>query len=267
MRQYSVFFKMRVINGLQYRTAAYAGMATQFFWGAMEILLYSAFDRSNAAAFPMTMSQLSSYIWLKQAFLALFMTWGLDQEIFALITSGNVAYELVRPLDLYCMWFVRNLASRVAKVIVRCGPLLLVAVLLPEPYGLAAPGSLLQFGLFLLSMILGIFVTIAVCMLIYIPAFWTISAAGVNSIAMTVIEFLSGGIIPLPFMPEQVEWILNLLPFASMQNTPFLIYSGHVAEAKALAAVALQLVWLAILVGIGWYIMRRALRRVVVQGG
>ena len=68
-------------------------------------------------------------------------------------------------------------------------------------------------------------------------------------------------------MPEQVEWILNLLPFASMQNTPFLIYSGHVAEAEALAAVALQLAWLAILVGIGWYTMRRALRRVVVQGG
>ena len=35
-------FKIRFINGLQYRAAAYAGVATQFAWGAMTILMFSA---------------------------------------------------------------------------------------------------------------------------------------------------------------------------------------------------------------------------------
>ena len=39
-RVYGSFFRLRFINGLQYRAAAYAGVATQFAWGFMEILLF-----------------------------------------------------------------------------------------------------------------------------------------------------------------------------------------------------------------------------------
>ena len=43
MKKYLSFFRLRFITGLQYRTAALAGIATQFFWGAMEILTFRAF--------------------------------------------------------------------------------------------------------------------------------------------------------------------------------------------------------------------------------
>lgn len=107
MRAYISFIKIRFINGLQYRTAAYAGIATQFAWGFMYIMLYQTFYKSNPTKAPMEFSQLSSYIWLQQAFLALFMTWFLDNDILSLITSGNVAYELCRPLDIYKDWVLK----------------------------------------------------------------------------------------------------------------------------------------------------------------
>lgn len=47
MRACLAFFRMRLVNGLQYRTAAYAGIFTQFFWGFMEIQLYGAFYREK----------------------------------------------------------------------------------------------------------------------------------------------------------------------------------------------------------------------------
>ena len=72
-RVYGSFFRLRFINGLQYRAAAYAGVATQFAWGFMEILLFHAFYQTDPAAFPMEFSQLAAYVWLQQAFLALFM--------------------------------------------------------------------------------------------------------------------------------------------------------------------------------------------------
>lgn len=65
MKTYLSFFKIRFINGLQYRTAAYAGIATQFAWGFMYIMLYNTFYNSNPAKAPMEFSQLSSYIWLQ----------------------------------------------------------------------------------------------------------------------------------------------------------------------------------------------------------
>jgi ABC-2 type transport system permease protein len=168
MRAYLSFFRIRFINGLQYRVAAYAGIATQFSWGFMFIMLYLTFYETNPAKAPMEFSELASYIWLNQAFLALFMTWFLDNDIFNLISSGNVAYELCRPLDLYGLWFSRNCAVRLSKAVLRCFPILVVASFLPEPYRFTLPGSVTESVLFVVSMALAFIVVVSYCMLIYI---------------------------------------------------------------------------------------------------
>lgn len=66
----------------------------------MTILLFRAFYQSSGNSFPMTFPQLSGYIWMQQAFLAMFMAWFYDQEIFDGILQGGIAYELSRPCDL-----------------------------------------------------------------------------------------------------------------------------------------------------------------------
>ena len=43
LRKYIAFFRLRFTMGLQYRTAAFAGIVTQFIWGIMEILMFRAF--------------------------------------------------------------------------------------------------------------------------------------------------------------------------------------------------------------------------------
>ena len=63
MKKYLSFFRIRFIAGLQYRAAAWAGIATQFAWGGMTILMFWAFYQSGENNFPMTFPQLSSYIW------------------------------------------------------------------------------------------------------------------------------------------------------------------------------------------------------------
>lgn len=112
MRACFSFFRIRFLAGLQYRSAAWAGIATQFVWGGMTLLLYAAFYKTGADAFPMTFPALASYIWLQQALLALFMTWYFDGEILDAVVTGAVAYELCRPADLYAMWFAKGLAVR-----------------------------------------------------------------------------------------------------------------------------------------------------------
>lgn len=267
MKQYLSFFRIRFAAGLQYRTAAWAGISTQFFWGIMNLLMYKAFYRSNPDAFPMTYGQLTSYIWLQQAFLAMFMTWFYDNEIFGHITSGSIAYELCRPCDLYAMWFVKNMAIRLSRVVLRCFPILLVVALLPAPYGIAAPESLPAFLMFLISMLMGFLVLVAFNMLVYISAFYTVSPMGIRILVTSVLEFLCGAVIPIPFFPEWLQPLMYILPFGSMQNTPFLIYVGHLSPAAGWQAIGLQVIWLCVLVLIGKGIMRHALKKVVVQGG
>ena len=162
MNKYLSFFRLRFVNSLQYRSAAFAGIATQFFWGLMELLLFSAFYRAgDTAALPMRFDQLASYIWLQQAFMTLLFLWFLDNEIFENIRTGNIAYELARPMDLYNMWFVKNAAARLSRAVLRCLPILCVAAFLPYPYGLALPADMPAFVLFLATLFLGTILVVA----------------------------------------------------------------------------------------------------------
>lgn len=267
MRKYLSFFRIRFIAGLQYRAAAWAGIATQFAWGGMNILMFHAFYMENADVFPMPFDSLSSYIWLQQAFLALFMAWFFDSEIFDCIVSGNIAYELCRPIDIYNMWFTKNTATRLSRAVLRCLPILIFAAVLPHPYGISLPVDCLSFLLFLVSMILGLFVIVAFSMLVHACAFFTVSPKGIRVLATSVIEFFSGALIPIPFFPLWLQPFIYALPFASMQNTPFLIYTGYLSGTEALKSIALQMVWLAVMWCVGKLIFRYALKKVVVQGG
>lgn len=267
MKKYLSFFKIRFINSLQYRAAAFAGIFTQFVWGFMEILLYSAFYNTDPAAFPMEFSQLASYVWLKEAFLAMFATYYFDNETFDAIMSGNIAYELARPVNLYDLWFVKNLALRCSRAVLRCIPILLVAVLLPKPYGLSAPAGPDAFLAFLITLLLASFVLVSFLMFLYISAFYTINVKGMRMIVTSAAEFLTGAIIPLPFFPPSLRRIVELTPFAAMENIPFRIYSGNITGTALRSSVLLQIFWLILLTALGKAAMRRALRRVIVQGG
>lgn len=266
IRPYAALFRTRFFREIQYRAAAFAGIATQFFWGGMEILLFRAFYETEGET-PMTFSQVVSYIWLQQAFLALFMLWFWDADIIECITKGNIAYELARPLGLYRMWFTRVIAQRCARALLRCVPILLIALLLPEPYRLTLPPNLPAFLGFLFTMVTGLLVVAAITMLVYVLTFFTMSPSGVRIFAASIAELLSGAVVPLPFFPGKLRLAAELSPFAAVQNLPLRIYSGNLAGKEALLLAVVQLFWLAVLLGISSGLLSVARRRVVVQGG
>lgn len=267
MKKYLSYFRINFIGALQYRAAALGGLATQYAWGFMYLLLFQAFYRSNPSAIPMPYEQLVSYIWLNQAFLVLFMAYRYDHSIVDSITQGGIAYDLVRPVNLYGMWLAKDIASRSAGALLRCVPVLLLAAVLPQPFGMHPPASASAFALFLLSVILGTLNTAAFVILQYITVFYTMSATGVRYICIALAELLSGGLIPLTFFPDGIRQVVELLPFASMQNAPLRIYSGNLSGDEALLAVLLQIFWAAVLTVGGIFLINRATRRVVVQGG
>ena len=68
MKQYLSLFKIRFVNTLQYRTAAFAGLLTQGAFGLMYILLFKAFYAQGNVPDGFTVTQMMSYIWLQQIF-------------------------------------------------------------------------------------------------------------------------------------------------------------------------------------------------------
>jgi ABC-2 type transport system permease protein len=195
------------------------------------------------------------------------MTWFWEKELFDAIQSGNIAYELCRPTNIYNMWFVRGMANRISKAMLRCLPILFVASLLPEPYGLTLPKSMVAFVWFLFSLVLGFLVVVAFGMIIYGVTFYTVNPMGIRMVSSSLAEFLSGSVIPLPFLPEGVRRVVELLPFAAMQNVPFRIYCGDISGGDIYQTVLLQGIWLILFVAFGKFIMNHSLKQLVIQGG
>ncbi|MBH5317354.1 ABC transporter permease [Paenibacillus sp. GSMTC-2017] len=267
MKAYTSIWRLRFINGMQYRAAALAGMATQLFFGFVFIMIFAAFYSNSSVAMPITLDKLITYVWLQQIFLSFIMLWFRDNEIFAMITSGNIAYELCRPMELYPLWYAKLLAQRAASATLRSFPLLIIVFLLPEPYRMSLPPSFTAFTLFIFALLLGLMLVIAISMFIYISVFWTMSPVGSTLMIAVVGEFLAGMIVPIPLMPSWLQIVTYFLPFRWTTDFPFRVYSGHIPQEEALWGIGIQLLWLVILVLVGRLLMKRALRAVVVQGG
>ena len=65
MKPYLSLLRVRFLNGLQYRAAAFGGLVTQFFWGLMLIFIFSAFYGDAAYSNGFSFNDLVTYIWLQ----------------------------------------------------------------------------------------------------------------------------------------------------------------------------------------------------------
>ena len=268
---YWAVLSVRFREATQYRAAALAGSATQIAFGFIIYLSLSAFVRSQPERSPMTAQQLLSYVWLGQAFFAL-LPWRVDKEVVDAVRSGGIAYEMVRPVDLYSWWFFRSLGSRTCGAILRCVPLLVVvgpvfALLRFDAYALHAPPSLFSAGAFAAALLVSVLLGTALTVLMEVTILWTLSVEGVKGVFPALVMFLSGTIVPLPMFPDWAQGVLSVLPFRGLMDVPFRAYSGALEPLGALRATVLSLVWTVIVVAAGRWIINRGLRRVVVNGG
>ncbi len=247
---------------LQYRAAAAAGFGCQLFWGLIRMMIFTAFYENADPTTPMSLEQVVTYVWLGQAFIML-IPFRVDSELDALIRTGNVAYELLRPVDLYNYWFARSVANRTAPTLLRSVPMLIVAALAGW-VGWPGTGRMLAFTASLGGAVL---LTSAITMLMNISMFWTISGQGVNAIIGAFLFILSGMIVPLPLFPDWLQPLLKVLPFRGMCDVPFRIYSGNIPIANVPVMVLHQLAWVTALIMIGRCLLWSAKKRLAVQGG
>jgi ABC-2 type transport system permease protein len=270
MRPYLAVVSARFRTLLQYRGAAAAGVVTQLLFGLVRLMVLEGFYRS-AAGQSFTFAEAVGYVWLGQATFTM-LPYNLDREVRALVESGTVAYELVRPVDLYFFWYARTLAWRSAPMLLRSGPMVLVAsVGLPllglGEWALRLPpsaGAALMWGA---SMIGALGVSSAISALMSVSLLWSVSGEGVVVLVSSVVTLLSGIVIPLPLFPDWAQPVLRLLPAAAILDLPARIYTGHIPAPAAGWVLIDQLGWTVVLVLIGRAILGRITRRLVIQGG
>lgn len=263
MRPYLAILKCRFSALFQYRAAALAGLATQVFWGVIKVMIIQAFYAQSTRPQPITLAQTITFIWIGQALLQL-LPWNADKDVEAQVKNGNVAYELVRPLDLYWLWFFRAMAMRIVPTLLRCIPLFIIAGMF---FGLQAPASLLSTLAFGFSLILAVFLSSAITTLVIISLFWTISGEGIQRLIPHTVVLLSGMVVPLPLFPDWMKPFLDIQPFRGIIDIPSRLYTGVIPEDQALFYLTFQAVWVLAIILFGRWLLGKGIKQIAIQGG
>jgi ABC-2 type transport system permease protein len=269
LRPYLAVLRARFALLLQHRAAAIAGLVTQFWWGGIKAMVLAAFFASAPA--PMSLAQAIDYVWLGQALFTM-LPWSGDQEIARMVRSGDVALERLRPVDTYAFWYVLAVARRTANPLLRSVPMILLAgvafhVVGWSKWALGGPVGWEAALLFATSIVFVIALSAAVSTILDILTVATLSDRGVNMIVGPFIIVLSGSLVPLPLFPDWLQPVLRNQPFAGLMDTPFRLYSGHLAGSDAMVSLGRQAFWLVLLVLAGRALMARVMSRLQAQGG
>lgn len=263
MRSYLSIFKARLSVLFQYRAAAFAGICTQLFWGLVKVMILTAFYAQATTPQPIILGQAIAFIWIGQSLLQL-LPWNIDKEIEAQVRNGNVAYELVRPLDLYFLWFFRAMAMRIVPTFIRSTPLFVFALLF---FGLSLPVSVWAAVAFCVSVCLAVFLSTAITTLVIISLFWTLSGEGILRLLPHIVLVLSGLVVPLPLFPNWMQTFLDWQPFRGIVDIPSRLYTGVIPVNEAFIYFGFQLMWIVVIIVLGRFLMKRAVNQFVIEGG
>ena len=183
------------------------------------------------------------------------------------IVDGSIAMRMIRPCSFEMCFLFQELGNRIISALMIFAPMVIGV----EVYRYVVAGELrfniMYFLLYLLSLAVAYMINFYFNVCYGFMAFFFKNLWGTTLIKETLVSFLSGGSIPLAFLPAGLATVLNILPFASLSYTPVMIYMGMYEPAECLWRIGLQIFWMIVMLGISRIVWKSAIKRLVVQGG
>ena len=263
IKAYASVFRMRWKMEIQYRGAMIGGVICQVFFGLILVSLYHALYDGKPQSIPM--ESVSTYVWLQQAFFRMLLS--SDSELAGKIRTGDIAYDLSRPLNLYGYYYVRILALKLMGSIMRAVPMLLFAACLPKGWGVMLPVSGGALCCAITALLVGLCCVCALESITMGITMRTLDPKGIQSILNLLMMTLSGNLLPLTLFPDSWQKVITMLPYAQLLDAPIRLYTGVYAITSAPRVLLVQVMWAFLLGGMGVLLWRRNQHRLIIQGG
>jgi ABC-2 type transport system permease protein len=263
MRLFWELVKLSFQRQLTYRAATLAGLATNFFFGLLRASVMVALYGERHQVAGISLEGAITYTGLTQAVIA-FLSMFSWYEVMNSVYSGDVASDLLKPMNYFSFWLAQDLGRAIASLLTR-GLTVMIAYALF--FDIVLPRSVGQWLALGVALGLGWLVSFAWRFLVNLASFWTPNAFGVVRLGLILSWFLSGFLMPLRFFPDWFVRLAHLTPFPHTVNTIVEVYLGVVTGPALIQALLSQLVWILLLVGAGQLVLRAGVRRLVIQGG
>lgn len=192
------------------------------------------------------------------------VTWGFIPKIGQKIHTGEIAMDLLKPMDFQLFMFLGRIGDFTSFFVMTAIPILIICLF---TLGTQAPLNFSTLIYFLLSLFMAIVLSFFVEFWIGMLTFYTNYSWGLQTFQEALVSLFSGALIPLTFFPGWLKTIADFLPFQQMSYSPVSIYLGIVKGPQVFEVLGFQLLWIIIL----WLLSRLfysfAIKKITVQGG
>ena len=186
------------------------------------------------------------------------VTWTMvDQELSHKVREGTLVNALIRPIHVFIKYLYEKISELGFVFVGQITPVIIIGVMFLH----VRASSPLNLLLFVISAILAMLLSFSFAFFVGLSSFWLTKYGGVRMFRMGLQWFLGGSVVPLIFFPNFLQKISNFLPFQYIAYEPVQVFLGHYDLISSLGVIAMQLVWLAILLSLTIFGWRIALKR------
>lgn len=210
-----------------------------------------------------SLSEMITYIILSRILVSQ-VSWGINIFISTQIRDGSIAIELLRPFDYQLYIYLIRTGDLLCYFVVNAIPAFVFSTV---AFGLQAPKSITSLVLFTVSLLFGVTISFFIEFFVGVLTFYSKNGWGLQYTKMAVLDFFSGAMVPLAFLPGWLNKVVSVLPFKDIIYTPISIYMGVVSEEQVIRLLISQIMWLFTLFIITRAFYKIAVRKIIVQGG
>jgi len=260
---YFYVFKTQILKSLAYKFNVYGNIimqtiimiATAFFWKA----LFKSTDSMGGVSVDtmLTYTVVSSMV-------SVILTTNVEWRITESVQKGTIAIDMMRPVNVFKVFFAENLGNVTALVFQNLLPIFIIGSIIIKP---PVPNSLHDGVLFLISLILAFFINWYVAVIFGMWAFKVIEMTALIQVKKHLLRLISGSMIPIWFFPEWLRNCLECLPFVYIYQMPISIYVGNYTEASLKRGLLIQVLWVVGLYLLKSYLEKRVTKSLMIQGG
>ena len=263
MRKYLDLSLIGIKEHTAYLNSVWANFLSKIVYLYMQFALWNALFSSNTGKnIPLGQDDTIRYI-IIATIISTFMECDVINRINQQIGSGDVANQLIRPVDYRAMIFSKHLGASFVRIILYALPLsIVVAVFYNKP--LICREQLI-YGI--ISVLLAYMIQFLYSLIIGLMAFWLIVTWPLNMLLAAIYKLLSGSWIPLAMFPDLLSKINMFLPFRAIYAIPVTMITTSMDQAEIMSDILVQLMWLVILFLLSELTWVVGKNKLIVQGG
>lgn len=255
--------RINIKANLSYVLAAWGAFVSNIIQIFIFYFIWMAVYQDNYSLNGISKTDMISYIILSRV-LYTQVTWGIIYYIGHKVHNGQIAMDLLRPMDLQLYMYTGRMGDLLAFGCMNAIPTLFIVSFF---LGFNLPESPITVLYFLLSLFISLSISFFIEFTIGLLTFYTNYSWGVQSLHEALMSFFSGALIPLVFLPGWLRSIVEILPFKDIIYTPITIYLEMVQGEMLFRSILTQIIWLIIIVTISRSFLNFAIKKVTVQGG